>query len=414
MNAVRGTVRNEHGMALAMALLVLMVISLIAITLLTTLRVETRIAGSSMRQSQALNTAEAGVAEAMSRIRSGDVDDSGTNPRLVAQIFNALAGDVPPVGSADTIGLATAQPAGAWLDYSTATKGPNVLTVQYKTNPARTVVYRYDTTLNPPVQTVSGNPIFVVTSTGRMGNEMRRVVSEVIQKPVKSNIKGAVTAAVEVKFTGNAVVCGFNHRADTPVDTGDNGRAGAGGCNEAPLLQHWEIGSGDKTGIWTTDAINNGGAAQPFGTPATQSGMTGFYSGPWDALMTSQAEFFQFVGNRLTSEPADLNGIFYLDNNSTTQDQSGNFGIHGGNGSGFLYVDGDLTLNAGFTYRGLVYVEGDLKLNGNAWILGALIVRGKTQLKHNGAATVLYSHDAISQNISKFGGTFVTLSWREE
>jgi len=413
MMAKDRTMRNERGMALPVALMVLVVISLIAIVLMTTLQIETKIAGSSMRTSQALNTAEAGVSEALSRIRSGDVDDSGANPRLVAQIFNALAGDVPAVG-ADTIGLATAQPAGAWLDYSTASRSPSVLTVQYKTDPAKTMVYRYDAALTPPVQAISGNPIFVVTSTGRQGREVRRVVSEVIQRPVRSNIKGAVTAAVEVKFTGNAVVCGYNHRADTPENTGDNGRTGAGGCNEAPLIQHWEVGAGDKTGIWTTNAINNGGTADVHGTPATQTGQTGFYAGPWDALMMSQAEFYQWVGARLTDDPADLNGIFYLDDNGTTQDQSGNFGIHGGEGSGFLYVDGDLTLNAGFSYRGLVYVEGDLKLNGNAWILGGLIVRGKTQLKHNGAATVLYSHDAISQNLSKFGGTFVTLSWHEE
>ena len=46
-------------------------------------------------------------------------------------------------------------------------------------------------------------------------------------------------------------------------------------------------------------------------------------------------------------------------------------------------MDGNLTLNAGFTYRGLIYVEGDLAVNGDAWVLGAVIVRGKTVISYN-------------------------------
>src|SRR5439155_785269 len=74
-----------------------------------------------------------------------------------------------PVPGADSIALATSQPADQWLDYSRATQGPGVLTIQYKTDPAKTTIYRYDPALNPAVQTASGNPIYVVTSTGRKG-----------------------------------------------------------------------------------------------------------------------------------------------------------------------------------------------------------------------------------------------------
>jgi hypothetical protein len=62
----------------------------------------------------------------------------------------------------------------------------------------------------------------------------------------------------------------------------------------------------------------------------------------------------------------------------------------------------------------LIYVEGDLKINGTTWILGAMIVRGVTELKiANGTATILFSKDAIEQQIAKHGGQFATLSWRE-
>ena len=75
-------------------------------------------------------------------------------------------------------------------------------------------------------------------------------------------------------------------------------------------------------------------------------------------------------------------------------------------------MDGDLTMNAGFTWRGLIYVEGDVKLNGSSWILGALVVKGKTKTQFNGGATILYSEDAIAQYITR-NGSYATLSWRE-
>jgi hypothetical protein len=41
-------------------------------------------------------------------------------------------------------------------------------------------------------------------------------------------------------------------------------------------------------------------------------------------------------------------------------------------------------------------------------------VKGTTKVKiANGTCTILYSADAISQNIAKYGGQFVTLAWRE-
>ena len=76
-------------------------------------------------------------------------------------------------------------------------------------------------------------------------------------------------------------------------------------------------------------------------------------------------------------------------------------------------MDGDLTLNSTITFRGLIYVEGDLKLNGQAWILGGVIVKGKTSVKMNGGATILYSSEAISRALARYGGQFVTLNWRE-
>ena len=98
-------------------------------------------------------------------------------------------------------------------------------------------------------------------------------------------------------------------------------------------------------------------------------------------------------------------GLVYIDGDAAYND---------GDGTGVLYVTGDMTMNGHFTYRGLIYVEGNLHLNGQAWILGGLIVNGMTEIKlANGTASVFYSSDMISEAASSSDGSFQRLSWRE-
>lgn len=399
---------DERGIALVMALLVLLAMSLLAAVLMMSISTERKIAGHGLRSSQAFNTAEAGVGEAISRLRNGDITLSTANPRAVAQIFLAAAGSVPVLGT-DSTALGTRQPAGAWLNYSKAAKGPDVLTVQFKTDGSRSVIYKYDITRNPAINTSTGLPIYSVTSAGYEGSDVRRIVADVIQKPFLANTKAALAANVDIRFIGNSVVCGYNHNENTPTYSGENGRGNAPDC------EPYETAGADLPGSWTTQTTQNGGAAGQSGVPGpNSSGQTGFYAGPWESLGMSQADFFAWVGSPVASVPANLNGIYNLDNNAIAQDQSGSFAIHSATGEGMLYVDGNLTLNAGFIYRGLIYVEGNLLINGQAWVLGGVIVRGTTELKQTGGSTILYSGPTITKMLAQYGGQFVTLAWREK
>ena len=391
----------ERGMALIMAILVLLVLSVVVIMLFGSLNTDTKVAGHGVRLSQALNTAEAGVAEAVARIRQGDVPNNN-NPRMVSQIFLTSAGFVPVLG-ADSVGLATAQPDTSQLAYSTPTRGPKVLTVKYKTNTARTLIYRYDPAVAPPVQTTTGIPIFEITSTGQVGDDYRKIVTEVFQRPIQTNVYGALAADQSIKFSGNSCVCGYNHSAATPVGTRE------------PACAGHHLGTYDVVGGWSTQSITRQGSSYQDGVPDDYvEHQTGFYQGPWQAIGMTQSEFFGWVGAPYNAEPGDPQGIYYLDKNAVNQDNSGGFAYHGGDGEGLLYVDGNLTINGNFNFKGLIYVEGDLAINGTTWILGAIIVKGTAEIKiANGSCTILYSRDAIIQNISKHGGQFATLSWRE-
>ena len=404
---------NERGAALVIALIVITVLVVISAALVTTSTINTRISGIDQRRAKALDLAEAGIGEAVGRIKAGEVP-SNLNPRMVTQIFNANGGSVPALG-VDSTGLATAQPAGNWLNYSTATRDPYTLTVRYKTDASRTTIYKYDPVKSIPIQSVSGMPIYQVQSTGRVGNAVRTVLAELVAVPVNVNVRGALVSAKNVTWSGNDFYCGYDHRADTPVGKGNNGRAGAGGCNENAGLNQWEVGaSGDNhSGIWSSGTITNwAGYVSGTPTPTAPSQPSPFYAGPWESLGMTAAQFWTWVGASTNTAPGVPKGIIYLDNDGTAQNQSGAFTFNGGDGDGFLYVDGDLNLNGNFHYKGLIYVEGDLRITSWAWILGGVVVRGKTTHNNTSNGTVLYSKDAITQNIQRYG-SYTTIAWRE-
>lgn len=397
------SLRDERGMALVIALLVLLVLSLLATVLLVSVNVENKITGHGLRETSALNVAEAGIGEAQARLADGTLTAAlNEDPLKVTQIFNAPAGSVPVPG-ADTTGFATAQPAGAWLPYSQANRGPGVLTIEYKTNDARTAIYRYDHNQNPPVGTyVDGYPIYKITSTGTVGGDHRTVQTEIYTTPVPAEVMGAVVSNVSVKLGGNINICGLNHKATMPNNALDD--------------PSYHTGDGDKYGVWGTTNVSGTGSykvdGDPYGMAGNQVGPyidenppTGFYLGPWNVFGMTPSQFWNWIGPPVTAPPDPPNGLVYI---------AGDAAYHSATGEGVLYVTGDLTINAGFTYRGLIYVEGDLNINGHAWILGGIVVKGNTELKiANGTADVYYSSEMISQAASQAAGNFTRLSWRE-
>ena len=400
-------VRGERGIPLGMALLVLLVVGILGAIMMMTLSGESRLASYSKREATALNIAEAGVGEACARISHQDMLWNTANPREVAQVFNVASGSVPVLG-ADSTAFATAQPAGAWLAYSSATRGPDVQTAEFKTDRTRTAIIRYDPALSPPLNTATGYPVYRITSTGRVGSVKRRVVAEVISKPINLNIHAALAANRDIRFVGNAVVCGYDHRADTDDWDGENGRGSSPDC-----LPHEQAG-GHLPGSWNTGTVINGGGAFQNGQPVANSmNNTGFYAGPWECLGMQQAEFWPWIGGAISTAPGTPQGIYYLDNDGIRQNQSGDFAYHSTTGEGLLYVDGDLHVNSSFRFRGIVYVEGDFIMNGQCWILGAVIVKGKSEVRQNGGATLLYSSETIRQVLARYGGQFVNLSWVE-
>src|SRR5215831_9923741 len=265
----RKTGSDERGIALVLSMLILLVMSLLGLELMAGTVLNRSVAGNDQRMRKSLNLAEAGVAEAEDRISKQDTNMDSANPNAVCQIFNAAAGSVPVLG-ADSTALATGQPAGSYLNYSTAGPGPDVLTIAWKKNPAGTAVMRYDPTHTPSLNDVSGNPVYTITSTGRVGQVRRTVVTNVITKPYDVNLKAALVAAVPVNDLGNAVICGYDHDSNTPYDDGAKGRDNPAPIppNDPKYCHDNELGANDLPAVWSTQAVKPGSNAQPFGSPS--------------------------------------------------------------------------------------------------------------------------------------------------
>src|SRR5260221_1513980 len=201
---------NERGFALVVSMLILLVMTLLGLVLMTGAVLNRSLAGNDQRMRQSLNLAEAGVGEAEARIAHQETLMPVNDPSAVCQVFNTVPGNVPPLTGHST-GLATGQAAGSYLNYTTASRGPDVLTITWKKDPSGTKVMRYDATANPTMNIVSGIPVYTITSTGRVGSARRTVVAEVIQKPFIANVKGALAANIPIGALGNSMVCGYDH-----------------------------------------------------------------------------------------------------------------------------------------------------------------------------------------------------------
>jgi Tfp pilus assembly protein PilX len=398
---------RESGVALVMAILVLLVVSMLAAVVMQNLSTQRKIGGHDMRASRAMSVAEAGMAEATSRLRSGEITLDESRPASVAQIFLTLSGSQPSLGT-DSTSFATAQSANGWLTYTTTRRSADALTLAFKRDSSSGAILRYDDTQSPPVNTKTGLAVMQVTSTGTTGQDRAQVRAEVIRQPLHPTLSAALSSGINVTLANAVALCGYRHGAATVFTHGLAGRSGASNC------QGDEIGSGDVPGVWTRGTVTNTGGLVSGSPSSLVASQTGFYDGPWEALGMSQAAFTTALGTN-TSTPSTYTGFVWMDNNAVLNDGSTNYSIANLNGDGVLYVDGNLTLTGAVTYRGLLWVEGTLTTTATGSIVGGVVVRGRSggTCSLSGGPAILYSPDAVNGAAAKGLHQIVTLNWRE-
>ena len=201
----------------------------------------------------------------MERIRKVDVP-ADLNRKMVSQIFLTEAGEVPV--SRDRLDRAADLAAqDKWLSYSTATRGPEALTVTYKTNAARTQIYAYDGTKNPAIQTASGAPIYGDGDREVLGlqadghhrgvPEADEALSRALSWRRRRSTPSRTTVTSAVTTTGVTPRPGSTSRnAATKIYNA---------CNDDLAQQKWELGSGDIPGAWSQGKIKDTKKADFYG-----------------------------------------------------------------------------------------------------------------------------------------------------
>ena len=104
---------NESGMALVVAMLVLLVLTLLGVVMMASVVSNRGVAGQSVTMRKALDTADAGVGEAISHLQQRRRHDRGESAFHRAGL-PGQRGQPSGVGP-DTTAIPTGQPAGAWL-----------------------------------------------------------------------------------------------------------------------------------------------------------------------------------------------------------------------------------------------------------------------------------------------------------
>jgi hypothetical protein len=388
-------------------------------------RTEIQIADNSRTHTGALYVAEAGVNEVMARMAltpgtfipvNGDTMDAhigddpvNPDPSWKTEVHLADPSSLPAAVGSEVV-VATTQPKSSWLHYGDLGEGMEPIVIEHKWNDRdrdglreADEIVRFDPGASPRQNFARGNPVDIITATGMFNGSRRTIMAEVVSYLRSGSYKHAALFTDEtVKHSSHVEFCGHNHDITTPATTSITNCYTFERCTSRTR----DAEEGCVPGIASTgDPIDLGSKGEAEGFPLdTDSSSVNVFPEIHDVLGVTLNEWNK-IKERAdhTSMGADpLDGFTCIEGDGhLTADE----------GSGLLYVSGDLHVNGHTNYRGLIYVDGETHGNGHVWVLGSMMIRGD---QVNGKVTVLYSAEAIEQALETFRPVQVDLlSWKE-
>jgi hypothetical protein len=127
----------------------------------------------------------------------------------------------------------TIQPSGSWIKYSSSTDDGTALTIEFlkdtgdmdNDSDTSEIVFYNESLTNPlnvdatdgtPVgDPASGQPVVVITSTGKSGGSTRKIQVEATYQPVNIHAESAIMVDLSPTLSGSVLVSGFNHDGST-------------------------------------------------------------------------------------------------------------------------------------------------------------------------------------------------------
>lgn len=436
------TIKNQKGIALVMALMMTLVLSVLASVMMYNIINEKKLTANQMRYAEAMALARAGVYECMARLASTDPNikigqdlTQPITPAWTCYVFTDAPGSAP--GGATYEFDQTVQSSGNMLEYSipysVGFDTSQVLTVRYKRQDRNgnglidntSEVYFYDYKQKRVVlgQTSSDfKPVFEVISTGRVGTTRRTVVTELVIPKLNLGAKAAVRSGVTIQGNGTVNCCGHDHLITTPLLLSPPGcftpqpgqpsgwhvsRNPAAHPDPNPSVNSECSAAGCLPGGETNANIGTAGAPKKFwGNPDTIQGSTQPVPEIWEMMGMTEAEC-----NALNwgTDVNPVNGFVKIENAGselTLPTREDHYGV--------LWVKGSLKVVGNTAFKGLIYIEEDFFNAGTPWVLGAICTKGVSQTTLNGTINVLYSSGMLEQVIlASTGASMTIISQRE-
>ncbi len=419
---------EERGNALVISLLVLLLLSSMAVTFVAVTKTEKQISGNSLRDSQALYAAEAGVAEGLARMSNRHsasyIGETGSPPTAGWGRYVVLSGgdsandpeqfmtqgdglDNDGDGTADETNEAYPEVQSTQAGLANPMDYPWVK-VRYKhvqVAGVPTVVlfgdHDSDLTTRPIQNVVRGLPVIVVTSNGLRGNATRTVEVEAVKMPGPT-VPGSIYTEGTLDCKGTAFhidgndydpVTGTIAVGSTPLPgVVATGGVGAVDCN---VPQGW-------------NNIEGAGAVPSIAQATVNLDLQAMFN-VWESMAD-----ITYNGDQANPSTA---GWGTIDQYKVVCVRNGDLHLSGINGGGgVLLVEGDLVISGQFTWYGLVLCLGDVDFVGGGagiHIYGGVMTQGDiaTSGSVSGNADIYYSSTTINR-ISDMT-TYTVCLWRE-
>jgi hypothetical protein len=345
---------DERGIALPLALIMLMLLTSLTLALLAVSSTEPMISTNHKTGEQALAAAEAGIERAIWALSNPTVDTAGVNTKLTN--LNAI----PAAYSGQTLfGLAGLRA----YSVTIAGAGPTTITAHgYVVREGVAVPAQPGDLVQANIAAHRQVRLEVTAGGGGAGGGGR-----VGGAGIDGSLPGALTVAGSVQMSGNSLVDGNDSANGTP-----NNCAKKGGVTIR-----------DKTtlsgGTEVDNTIGLQGSASAVGTPAQQElGYNDFAAYTFNsAQLQALKALAQASGTYIKPTSNDqfnlnvVDGLMFVDTvnaealgNPPDASKLANVKITGANNSGWLVVMGSIRIDGNVTYNGFIYAHNDLSYKG--------------------------------------------------
>ena len=302
LSVIRSVCKNENGAVLVIGLMFIAILAMLGTTAVVMTTTDMQIGANYKTSVQASNAAQAGINEAIYRL--GLFDDGGTNAPPSGSMIsvNSLDSDnaaisIDPNGllsngadddgngatddisdlnyngtydnrnwktkimlktsddadTTTTVYTPTIQPSGNWIEYSSSTDDGTALTIEFMKDTGTGNIVFYDGSLANPFNSTSGQPVVVVTSTGREGGSISKIQVAAVHQPLDITAESAVMVNMKPALGAAIIISGFNH--DGTVVSGDE-KVGT----PAKWLKSTDLGVGYDDQATIVDAFRTNGA----------------------------------------------------------------------------------------------------------------------------------------------------------